>query len=385
MSRRKETTGARKPGKKPKEKAAIASSSAELRQAVRTREWEEWNRIRDSLRQECLIYEELDGLERKIHSTAGILRSLDQWDEHPETDYRGVTSDAETGHETIEHKAWRTVASETSNAQHRLLRMALDSLLSVIEYGNGEQAADSMNSLVSQMVDVLNTIKRLSCDEQKRKLFRNVARQCVEFPSLLSIFNKENLDSEKFVLEDLELGAELPFSVDPRKPYTPYTLMAMRVVGWIDYIRRACWLKNQWRSRDSVYRKVVPDLDKKAFLRQHETAWREVIEFHLDFFQAPKERQKRIASDFGLEAEWEEREAHNNSFVKEERDADGKLLFWNGPWWLTAFGEFGEITRMREFQNMLKSGRDSNVKRETDLYNRVKHKVIAAAIGLMKD
>jgi hypothetical protein len=382
MSGRKKETGARKPRKKREEKAAMTSSAAELRQAFRAREHEEWERIRDSLRQECLIYEELDALECKIHATAGILNSLDRWDENPAHDYRGATSDAE-GHETIEHKAWHSVAMSARVAQHRLVRMTLEGLLRVIEHGNGEQAEDATSSLVSLLVETINTIKRLAGDERKRKLFRDSARTRIEFPSLLSVFTKENLDLEKFVLKDLELGADRPFAVDPRKPYTNYTLLAMKVVGWIDFVRRNHWLKCQGQARDSVYRKVVPDLDRKDFVKQHATAWEKVIEFHLDYFQAPKERQKRTAFDCELEAEWEEREALNNGLVKEERDAEGNLISWS-PDWFTAFWEFGEITKMREFHSLLKSGRDKNVNSEADLYSRVKHKVIVAARGLMK-
>jgi len=186
------------------------------------------------------------------------------------------------------------------------------------------------------------------------------------------------------VMKALGLGAELPFAIDPRRPATTYTWLAMRIVEQINYERRHLWANSHWPEDISVYRKVVPDLDKKDFVRRHASDWQKVIAFHLDFFQAPRKRQERIAFEFGLEEEWKKRDAYHRSLVSEVRDPEGNLIQWSRPGWMLQLGTSALITEIPEFQRLLKSGSDSNVKKASDLYGRVKHKVIDAALGLMK-
>lgn len=379
MSKNKKISATGKSKNKVKKRTANASTPS----PKVLPEHEVWENIRGGILKECLAWEDLDPLEQKIRATAGLLSDLDCW-EDPSMRYRKLFYDPSTGVETTEYRAWLSASVTAQTTQQRLLQITLNGLLEVIEHGNGQQAEYAINSLASSIVRVLHAFRRLGADAKKRELFRKSALHRVEYPALLSLFRRENLNWERFVLNEFELGGGLPFAADPHKPYTAYTLLAMRIVEWIDYERTHGWVKTELRSRLSVYRKVDPDLDKKDFIKRYAAPWERVIGFHLDYFQAPRERQRRTAFEYCLEAEWNERDKDNRTLVREMYSTEGHLLWRTEPSWFSAFFQFGEITKMREFQGLLKTGRDRNVKNETDLYSRVKHKVIAAAIGLMK-
>jgi hypothetical protein len=362
MSAQKNAPGVRK----RKEKTPMQPASDPLRER-RNAEREQWGLIRDSLREVCLNHEDLDAIQNKLSGTASVLKDLDRWDNRaPDPAYEIAVVDAATGAETIEHRAWSSVAMDSRTALNRLLRMTLDALLDVFEHSGGDETRFLFGSFTDDLLMALNAIKRLATDKKKRLLVQDEARKRVEFPFLISIFKKENTDYSNFVLKRLQLGAGLPFVIDPRKPYTDYTLLGMQIVQWIDSQRLHFWKKNDWRTSDSVYRKIDPNLDEKEFRQGNRTAWEKVIAFHLDYFQAPKERRKKTASECRLDAEYEQREA------------DRSRMFG-----IDSFSPFGEIAKMRAFRTILESGRDSNVKSESELYNRVKHKVLTATLGLM--
>ncbi len=382
----KKKASARKAGKVPTKKAAATPHSAGPRKGVMSKsELEEWERIRNSALEGCLLEEDARALERKISDSALCLRFADGWEDSFKKDSSDKsTNDPDTARLSIRRHARQSAAMAVSSALRRILNNAMRGVLNVIEHGTGEHSANATRDLVSLLVETINSLLSVAGDQTKRGVFINLARTSIEFPSLLSAFNKQNLDFEKFVMKDLGLGAELPFAIDPRRPATTYTWLAMRIVEQINYERRHLWANSHWPEDISVYRKVVPDLDKKDFVRRHASDWQKVIAFHLDFFQAPRKRQERIAFEFGLEEEWKKRDAYHRSLVSEVRDPEGNLIQWSRPGWMLQLGTSALITEIPEFQRLLKSGSDSNVKKASDLYGRVKHKVIDAALGLMK-
>ncbi len=341
--------------------------------AERESELAEWRCLRDAYREQCLSGRDVSAVEHKISETVQLLQGLDS----------DIERLAQVGEESIERKARRTAAMEARTQLSVLSESAIAGLLQVIEHGNGEEAKYATGALVDGLVKAINEMKRLYGDANKRRLFQEEAESKIEFPGLVSIFKKENLDLERFISHELRLGAALPILVDARKPYSAYATLAIQLVIYIDYIRCFCWKKSEWVSEDSVYSKVVPDLDTKDFCDTNIVIWDKVLAFHLDFFQAPKHTQKRVAWDHGLEAEYAEKEAENARHVIEKKDADGNLIMWSRPGWFSALCPWAEITTIPEFREILLSGKDSNVQSESQLYNRVKNKVLLAARNLV--
>ena len=258
-----------------------------------------------------------------------------------------------------------------------VLNNTFNDLLWIIEYREGDIAEECIRIVIDTLTGTLNKIKRLYGNEKKLKMFRRLARTRLEFPSLLSLFNKENRDMERCILDGLQLSAELPFSPDPRKTYTPYTLLAMGIVRWISF--------HSSQQSNSMYRKVVPGIEKMDFCDEHAAAWTRAIEFHLDFYQAPKKTREKTAFTNGLEEDFKQSEANKASCIVEIKDENGAVISTSIPSWIESLGAYGEITRMREFKNLLKSGRDKQITGEGSLYSRVRGKVVEAAMTLMRE
>jgi hypothetical protein len=249
-----------------------------------------------------------------------------------------------------------------------ILESVLTVLVDVIKQGNGEQAARALRLLIDRLLFVLNEIKRLSKNDWKRELFKKDAQGRLEYPSLLSRFTKENLGAEKFVSEELHLGVRLPFKIDPRKPYTPQCILAMKIVMWIDTERSR---------RYSPYLKVAPNLGD--FCTANTNAWEHVIAFHLDYFQSPGEKRWReYVSEFQLEDDQEPDEG--DDLLPEERFRRGALLHVNRN-----CGPVGDITESPELKSILDGCSKRRTESEAKRYNILKYKVIDAVRGLMPD
>ena len=344
-------------------------------------EQEKWLEQEPGMLKHFLGLDEMRALEKRINGTLLFLSDRDL----------GQMYFLPTGEQVAEHRVRRRLWMDAQIAIRGLLQDTLGSLLWVIEHRHTDVAEECAELVVSELLNALNGIKALYGNERTRKLFQQLAERRLEFPSVLSAFKKENLDLEKFVMRGLKLGAELPFAVDPKKTYTPYTVLAMQIVNWIDSERRHRWVKNEWRTADSVYRKVVPDLDNYPFHKNHVKEWKTVIAFHLDYFQAPKERRGKTAKkldEFTECSHWIEdhqrREAEYASLVTEMKDADGNVISSSRPGWFSSLSPWGEITNIPAFKAVLRAGKDRNVTNDAELYNRVKYKVIEAAISLMQ-
>ena len=323
----------------------------------------------DTIRERYAFGENLSVIRRKIGAMGDVLKSLDAWDACPgRLDDRGAAVDPVTGFRTKTYAAWRMAGGEAESHLGSILESVLNVLVDVIKQGNGEQAARALRLLIDRLLFVLNEIKRLSKNDWKRELFKKDAQGRLEYPSLLSRFTKENLGAEKFVSEELHLGVRLPFNIDPRKPYTPQCILAMKIVMWIDTER-------SWR--DSPYLKVAPNLGD--FCTANTNAWENVIAFHLDYFQSPGEKRWReYVSEFQLEDNQEPDEG--DDLLPEERFRRGALLHVNRN-----CGPVGDITESPELKSILDGCSKRRTESEAKRYNILKYKVIDAVRGLMPD
>ena len=321
----------------------------------------------DTIRESYEFTENLSVIRRKIGAMGDVLKSLDAWDACPgRLDHRGAAIDPGTGFRTKTYAAWRMAGGEAEGHLGSVLESVLNALVDVIKQGNGEQAARALRLLSDRLLFVLNAIKSLSKSVRKRELFKNDAQGRLECPSLLSRFTKENLNAEKFVLKELDLGGRLPFKITPQQPYTPQTILAMKIVMWID-------AEKLWRH--SPYVKVVPALGD--FCSKNQTDWDKVIAFHLDYFQSPgKKRWKLRASEFHLEDNHEPDEGDGSTPDERYRQRAIRHLENNA-------GPVGDITESPEFKCILNGYAKSKVKSEAQRYSILKHKVIDAARGLM--
>jgi hypothetical protein len=184
---------------------------------------------------------------------------------------------------------------------------------------------------------------------------------------LISIFTKENLDAEKGILEKLGLGTELRFKIDPRKPYTPQSIWAMRIVLWIDCEKARA---------TSIYQKVVPGLGD--FATANATAWDKAIKFHLDYFQSPGElRWKKWVSESHLEDNDEPDEG--DGLAADERYRQGQTAYL-----IRNSGPVGDITELSDFTKLLGGYKKGKPKSKAQQYATLKDKITGAAHDLMR-
>ena len=328
----------------------------------------------DAILEKCLP---ADGLQEKLRATSEVMIHLDKWNASPGgSDEWGPAVDPATGFTTLNYHALRRAARDAGTKFSVLLPRAMDALLEVIRQGNGDQAARAVSIMLDTITGALRQIKSMTRDTEKQTLFVTEARLRMEFPSLLSIFQFENSKANELVLDTLKLGHDLPFKIDPRKPYTPFNFLAMNIVLWIDRDRK---LEN------SIYRELVPDLGD--FRKHNEQAWKTAIAFHMDYFMSHGQRWKkvipriisRLPSDPEVTFEIPDDPEIKDGLAPDERFRENqkqRLSFYGAP--------FGDLTQRPEFSRALDEKKDTNVKTPEELYNRVKHKVITAALSLFR-
>jgi hypothetical protein len=262
--------------------------------------------------------------------------------------------------EDDEHDA-RVIADSSFKALDAIatvLERSLRAALFVLESEDSEQQKYAARLLIDQLNSTIGRLLRLSAAPGNTGIC-GVANERMEFPSIVSLSRVMNNEREELILRQLKLGRSLPFRIDPRTTYTRYTLLAMQIVSFIESDRR---------QKDSIYRKVVPEFHKKAFSDKYYSAWNKVIGFHLDFFQSPDPRRVKITAQ------------QDNSDLRQEMEKMMSLQRENHFRRSTNFGPLGEIAEMLEFK--YRDGEAVKMNAGT-LYNRVKFKVIDAAMALL--
>lgn len=249
-------------------------------------------------------------------------------------------------------------SKEALDAIAFILRRSIESIFSVIESSDGETGRYAAGLMTDELVGAIEQLHRLAAPY--RRVTRDVARRRIDFPSLISLSRKVANDREDLVRRQLGLGTKLPFRIDPRTTYTPCTRLAMEIVTFIDSDRHR---------KGSIYRILVPDLHEKEFSNKHATTWDRVIGFHLDFFQSPTARRAKFAKQQDSSRLQDAMEARLSSENQRHFRRSSRL------------GPFGEITAMLEFR--YRRGKKVKMKTPGEFYNRVKHKVIEAALALM--
>jgi hypothetical protein len=239
-----------------------------------------------------------------------------------------------------------------------ILEKAVDSIFDVLESTTGREARYAAQLLVDRLTRATEKLL-LYAKRPSHPAIRRIAMERVGFPSVISLSRKITNDYEDSV-RNLSLGRRLPFRVDPRTTYTPYTRLAMQIVSFINVNRRR---------KDSIYRKFIPDLHEKDFVQKHSRVWDKVIGFHLDAFQSPRSRRMKLAEQhFGTPV---------RDVLESRLSAEEKRNYVRS----SDLNPFGAITAMLEFR--YRDGKKVTIKREGEFYNRVKHKVIDAALALM--
>lgn len=239
-----------------------------------------------------------------------------------------------------------------------VLDRTLKAALFVFESEDSEQRKYAAQLLIDQLNRTIERLLWLSAPPGNSGICA-VATERMEFPSLISLSQVMNNEREELILRQLSLGKSLPFRIDPRTTYTPYTQLAVQIVAFIDADRHL---------KDSIYRKVVPAFGKKAFCKKNEADWNKVISFHLDCFQSPQARRVKFST---------QQDTNALQDAIERRLTSEKQRNFVRP---SDLHPFGEITEMIEF----KYRRMKPVKmRPGTLYNRVKFKVLAAALALL--
>jgi hypothetical protein len=263
--------------------------------------------------------------------------------------------------EDEEHDA-RIIADSSFKALNAIavvIARSLEAALSVLESEDPEQRKFAAEILIDRLNSTIERLLWLSTPPSNGGICA-VAAERMDFPSLMSLSRKINNDREELILRQLDLGKRLPFRVDPRTTYTPYTRLAMQIVSFINTDRRR---------KGSIYRKVVPDLGKKTFCKKNDADWNRVIAFHLDFFQSPQARRIKFSTQQDTSALQHAMERRLSAEKQKNRIRSSSL------------NPFGEITAMLEFK--YRGSKEVNARGPGELYNRVKHKVIEAAVALM--
>jgi len=252
-------------------------------------------------------------------------------------------------------------AIEALNAIARVMEKSLEAALLILESEDPKQRKYGAALLVDQLNRTIERLLWLSTAPWNKGL-RAVATERMEFPSLMSLSQKVNNDRADLVLHQLKLGKKLPFHVDPRTTYTAYTLLAMEIISFINTDRRR---------DDSIYRLVNANFEKKDFSKAHYSAWSKVIAFHLDFFQSPDARRRKFCS------QQDNRDLQNAMEARLSREQQ------DGFRRSTDLNPFGDISAMIEFR--YRNLKEVETKPVRQFYNRVKHKVVDAALALMPD
>lgn len=239
-----------------------------------------------------------------------------------------------------------------------ILERTIEGIFYVIESSDEKTGRYAAGLITDELVSAIEELYRLAVPY--RRVIRDVARRRINFPSLISLSRKVVNDRESLVYRQLGLGTKLPFRIDPRTTYTPYTRLAMKIVTFIDSDRHR---------KGSIYRILVPDLHKKEFSNKHARTWDKVISFHLDFFQSPTARREKLTK--------QQDSCRLHDAMEARLSSENQRHFKRG----SGFDPFGEITAMAEFR--YRRGKKVKMKTPDKFYNRVKHKVIEAALALM--
>ncbi len=230
----------------------------------------------------------VDNLPERIRNTADLMSSLDAWNAcQGRNDGRGPAIDPKTGCATNLYRGWVLAASCAAHELERASKDTLDALVDVVRKGKGQQAVKALNVLIDTLARALRDVKALMGDKEKMELLRAYAQDHLEFPSMVSIFTKENSDAEKIILKALALNANLRLKISANKTCKPETRLAIRIVLWINSQR-------EWPN--SIYQEFVPDLGE--FCEQNIVQWQRLIAFHLDYFHSPGIKWKKATEDF---------------------------------------------------------------------------------------
>ena len=287
---------------------------------------------------------EVNALEQRMRTTVDVLKSIED----------GAVGGSVAGHTMVDGDVQQKAAETAKSHLAWVLRFAWAGMLDVVKHGNGEQATGTFRLLMDEIVYSLEQVNYLL--KEKRDIIRNYARSKIEFPILMSRFTTQNPKTINLVLRQMDLAGALNLKIEKNNLYSDYTKCAVKIVLWISTERLR---------PSSIYRRIVEDLHTKDFCGKNDSAWAAVIKFHLDYFQSPKKRWQSVAQNL------------NQSLEGVIRDTEIKHLQDN-------CGPFRMITEMPKFKELLIKGRDSNVKTELDLFNRVKNKIIKAARDLMR-
>ena len=301
-----------------------------------------------------LSFSETDTLKDRIRVMVEILKKIEDGNVNSGSDRTGAAVET------------NTVASATDDSDSDkdtegfkislawVARHAVNGLWDLVNHGNGKQARGALQLLMSELVYANAKIERLLKCLEKRAMVCEYAGDNMKFPILVSVFNPETLKASDRVKE-LGLGSKLPFKIAPNKTPTAYNMWAMRIVNWINLERS---------KHSSIYRLVEPSLEKKEFCSNNGSTWEKAIVFHLDYFQSPEKRWKTVESQLIAKLAGVDRErelAHLNNSV----------------------GPVGSVTDIPEFKTILTDENDQSVKTESDLYHRVKGKILRAVRSLM--
>ena len=255
------------------------------------------------------------------------------------------------------------VSREWVDSAQLVLRTLLQTLLQQMKYiftnADPVMARVALKNTCGGIIECLRAIEPPQENTSLRILVEEHIKTSYDFPCILSCFNQTSKKRYNLIMREYKLGANLPFKIAPNAKYRTATIAAIHIVSWI----------SEHRSNPaSVYRRIEPELEGKAFCAVNSSIWEKVIGFHLDYLMAPAKRTKTILLE--------------KAQLPGEVDREVELMNWEH-----FCGVKGPITEYPEFKSLLSDGRDrdTKVKTEGGLYNRAKGKILEAARRLMKD
>lgn len=240
-----------------------------------------------------------------------------------------------------------------------LMRTLLHQMTYIFVNGDAVVAKVALDGICSSIVKCLNAIESSTQDTSRRALFEDEVKNRFEFPCLLSCFNQTSKARYNLIMKKIKLAANVPFRIAPNLKYSPQTMLALYIVGWISRHRS---------EPSSVYRQFAQELGEKEFCAVNSSVWESVIGFHMDYLMAPEESER--ATKFRRE----------NAQLLGNFDRQLELMNW------AEYFQFkGPITEIPHFKSILEGRRYKKVTSEISLYGKARTIVLQAARNLMKD
>ncbi len=243
-----------------------------------------------------------------------------------------------------------------------------------------------LNRMVEHLVSGTDDIYRKFQKPDQWASVRKVALKRTDFPSIVSIFGTENKAFEKMILESLQLGVR-SYRVDPKRTLSSEAHMAMEIVETI---------QSSFGKPDNIYETAYPKYKELRFCDANKSGWAKLIEFHMDFHQAPegwfrsKLERMDLAKEYNratLMSWYENTERAHKEVEVCDFSKLGIDLSKRKNRWLKTYANgvhcFRRISDIREFRSLLRSGRDKSVTTEAKLFIKVKQRVVKTAWAMM--